>query len=470
MVKKSRKMLSVFFAAVLLVSCVFAGITAYAGVSYPVAIDESHFPDAVWRSVVSENFDTDADGYLSEAEALAVTRISPLSALKDDSESIADLTGVEYFTALTTLRAADVGLESIDVSGLPALTALDVQGNNLTSLDVSASSSLTDLNCRGNEALTSLTLCSTLTKLQCDGCEIEALDVSVCTSLTTLSCYDNELTELDVSANTVLTSLNCSLNHITSLDLSACTLLEGNMTSSHIGSQTAEAVAYYDAEKDMIYVPFTFDDSTKLTSSNIEDPNADVEDSEEEEDSEDEDDTVYTGYDADLGAFIITDYDMLADGLEYTYSVSLTESDADMDVAVSISKDFYRVRYYTSETAEQPVSTQYINSGENAVAPELSDTATCITWSSDGTDITEDTDIYLYMNDAHSFTITALDSGSGTVTFSCGICSFTENVRFIDYVDNDSPAVPEYFELLDTNSDGVVDAADYSALLSQFGE
>ncbi|MCD7723732.1 MAG: hypothetical protein LUH82_07290 [Clostridiales bacterium] len=465
MVKKSGKMLSVLLALIVLLSCFSAGITAFGSISYPVAINETNFPDAVWRSIVSSNYDTDADGYLSETEALAVTRISPLSALKEDDETIADLTGIEYFTALTTLRAADVGLESIDISALTALTTLDVQGNSLTALDVSASSSLKDLNCRGNTELTTLELCPTLTKLQCDGCAITALDVSTCTSLTTLSCYDNELTELDLSNNTVLTSLNCSINHITSLDLSSCTLLEGNITSSHIGSQSASATAYHDSEIG-IYIPLELDDYTKLTSSNIENPNESEEDGEEEEEEE----TVYTGYDSTLGAFVVTDYELLSQGIEYTYNVSLTASDADMDVSLTITKDFYRVRYYTSADAEEPISTQYVNYGEDAAAPELSDTATCITWTPDSTNITEDTDIYLYQNSAHSLSVSDFDSESGTVTFTCGICAFSEDVRFIDYVNNDSPAVSEYYELLDINSDGTVDVSDYSELIDLFGE
>ena len=41
---------------------------AYGAADQGVAVDEQNFPDGVFRSYVSDNFDEDGDGYLCDAE------------------------------------------------------------------------------------------------------------------------------------------------------------------------------------------------------------------------------------------------------------------------------------------------------------------------------------------------------------------------------------------------------------------
>ncbi len=418
---------------------------------------------------MSTYYDTDSDGYLSYDEVEGVDKIVPLSVYIGINDTISDLTGIEYFVNATTLYAATIGLERIDVSALDKLETLEVQGNNLTELDVSNNSALTLLKCRGNANLSEINLPSSLVELQCDGCALTSLDLSKCTKLETLNCYNNELTALDLSNNTSLSFLSCSNNHITSLDLSSCPELDGKVMSSNVGGQTTVASAYYDESENVIYVPFEVDDYTKISSSNIYDPN--IYDEDEDEDEDEEDLLPFTGYDADRQAFILTeeDYDTIINtGIVYMYNLSLSDSNADMDVTITIEKDFYRVRFYTSDSAEEPYEVQFVVSGGDATEPELSDTATCLMWTHDGKNITEDTDIYLYMNDSHSCEITNFDSDTGTVTFTCSICGFTEDVRFIDYVNNPEPEVNDYFELLDFNDDGNVTSSDYAVLIDMF--
>lgn len=62
-----------------------------------IAIDATNFPDETFRTYVQENFDTTADGILTEGELEQVTSINV------SSKGISDLTGVEYFTALKEL-------------------------------------------------------------------------------------------------------------------------------------------------------------------------------------------------------------------------------------------------------------------------------------------------------------------------------------------------------------------------------
>ena len=64
---------------------------------------------------------------------------------------ISDLTGIEDFTALTSLHCQFNQLTSLDVSQNTALTYLNCGGNQLTNLDVSQNTALNYLNCDSNQ-------------------------------------------------------------------------------------------------------------------------------------------------------------------------------------------------------------------------------------------------------------------------------------------------------------------------------
>jgi len=69
--------------------------------------------------------------------------------------NISDLTGIEEFTALTSLDCEENQLTNLDVSQNPALTHLDCSENQITSLDLSSNITLEFLKARENQ-LTSL--------------------------------------------------------------------------------------------------------------------------------------------------------------------------------------------------------------------------------------------------------------------------------------------------------------------------
>ena len=158
-----------------------------------VAIDNTNFPDANFRTIV-ENYDTNKDSSLSDTEIAAVEEIDC------SYKAITNLKGIEYFTALKRLNCESNQLTTLDVSKNKALTYLDCGDNKLTTLDVSKNTALTELISFKNQLTT--------------------LDVSKNTALTRLYCLYNQLTTLDVSKNTTLTELNCKYNQLTSLDLS----------------------------------------------------------------------------------------------------------------------------------------------------------------------------------------------------------------------------------------------------------
>ena len=158
-----RGMLLAALLVALLAVAALAPAAAMAEGTEDVKIDETNFPDDTFRDYVKNNCDKNRDGYLSEEEIKAVTKIDVPKTLTKD------LTGIEYFTELKTL---------------------DCSSSYLTELDLSKNTALMDLDC-SNSFLTTL-------------------DVSGCTALTDLDCSSNDLTTLDVSQNTVLENLDCS--------------------------------------------------------------------------------------------------------------------------------------------------------------------------------------------------------------------------------------------------------------------
>jgi len=184
-----------------------------------VAIDDTNFPDANFRTIV-EHYDTNKDSSLSDTEIAAVEEIDCYD------KGISNLKGIEYFTALRSLSCGRNQLTALDVSKNTALTYLHCSYNQLTSLDVSKNTALTKLYCYNNQ-LTSLDVSknTALTYLDCWGNSLTKLDVSKNTALTYLDCGYNQLTALDVSKNTELTYLSCSYNQLTTLDVSKNTAL-----------------------------------------------------------------------------------------------------------------------------------------------------------------------------------------------------------------------------------------------------
>ena len=179
-----------------------------------VPITEFTFPDSNFRSVVS-GYDSNEDGILSIAEIQAVTEITC------DAQEIADLRGIEFFSALTYLSCQGNQMTSLDVSNSTALTVLRCYDNQLTNLDVSRNPDLERLDCHGNEISTlDISHNPELTFLNTHSLPLESLDVSHNPTLDTLVCFQNGLTALDVSNNPALTQLYCYENQLTSLDVS----------------------------------------------------------------------------------------------------------------------------------------------------------------------------------------------------------------------------------------------------------
>ena len=108
--------------------CILFAVNTFAGDD--VAIDATNFPDEIFRTYVSDNFDTNGDGILQGSEADGVTDIDV------SQKNITSLKGIEYFTYLTKLYCYNNKLTSLDVSKNTALRTLRCYFNELSSLDV----------------------------------------------------------------------------------------------------------------------------------------------------------------------------------------------------------------------------------------------------------------------------------------------------------------------------------------------
>jgi hypothetical protein len=202
-----------------------------------------NIPDANFKAALVNNpaINTNGDGEIQVTEAAAYNGYMYVSSI-----GIADLTGIETFTALDSLACNDNQLTSLDVSANTALTTIDCSINSITSLDVSTNTALISLNCSWNQ-LTSLDVSATtaLTDLVCFANQLTSLNVSANTALTDLSCGGNQLTSLDVSSNTALTDLGCEFNPLMNLDVSANTALtflscsDIQITSLDVSANTA---------------------------------------------------------------------------------------------------------------------------------------------------------------------------------------------------------------------------------------
>ena len=203
-------------------------VAAFAEGETGVAINETNFPDANFRTVVKE-YDTDKDENLSRLEIEAVKEI------KCYYKDIRSLIGIEYFTALQTLKCYSNLLTSLDISRNTALKSLDCAKNQLAALDVSQNTALESLDCTDNQ-LTSLDVSrnTALKSLDCANNQLTSLDVSRNTALESLNCADNQLTALDISQNTALESLICAGNKLTALNVS------GNATLEFLNCRTNE--------------------------------------------------------------------------------------------------------------------------------------------------------------------------------------------------------------------------------------
>ena len=133
-----------------------------------VEINETTFPDPMFRDYALNNCDRDGDKKLSPFERDVMRTLYVDDAVAAGLSEVQDLTGIKYFRKLEFLDCS-FKLKSLDVSGMQNLTDLYCRGNGMTSLDVRNCPNLTELDCSGNQ----------LTELNLNTCpKLKMLDIS----------------------------------------------------------------------------------------------------------------------------------------------------------------------------------------------------------------------------------------------------------------------------------------------------
>ena len=181
--------------------------------------------------------------------SLNISGITTITTLNCDSNKLTAL-DVSKATALTTLQCRNNSLTKLDVSkntnlkklycgtnsklatltlgSISKITILSCNACALTSLNVYYLTSLTQLNCFGNSGLTAisnLTKCTELTRLNAHNCALTTLNLSGFSSLRYVLCHDNKLTSLTLPTTSALEHLQCQKNSLTSLDITKQTKL-----------------------------------------------------------------------------------------------------------------------------------------------------------------------------------------------------------------------------------------------------
>ena len=204
-----------------------------------VDVNETNFPDSAFREYVSNNFDKDSNGILDSEELNSVVSIDV------HSKAIANMTGIEHFTALKWL----------DCSTVNTTHNYKDTDNTFTSLDLSNNTELVYLEC-SNIKLKEVNVknCSKLEYFRCGdlgywGSDVEELDLSDCVALKYLDCSRMVwLKKIDLSHNTELETLICNdLKRLEALDLSHNTKLKTLSCNGNYGKEAGAIAGLYNA-------------------------------------------------------------------------------------------------------------------------------------------------------------------------------------------------------------------------------
>lgn len=102
-----------------------------------VLINSANFPDDVFRTLISDNYDTDKNGILSLEEREDVTAIDIST-----GEFISSLKGIEYFTKITSFGCYDSLVTYLDLSQNTELQEISIINTPISSLDLSHNTKL----------------------------------------------------------------------------------------------------------------------------------------------------------------------------------------------------------------------------------------------------------------------------------------------------------------------------------------
>ncbi|WP_298515807.1 matrixin family metalloprotease [uncultured Kordia sp.] len=174
-----------------------------------------------YTTIPDANFETRLESIIADDVSgdgqVPTALIEVITNLNLANRSIADLTGIEDFTALQKLNASTNNLTSVDLTNNTNLEELNISDNvNLTSLNVSS--------------------CVLLERIKAEDNAFSTLDLSANTQLDALFVTDNDaLTEIDLSTNSLLRVLTLdNLDNIASVDVSQNVLMDSLQVTNNV--------------------------------------------------------------------------------------------------------------------------------------------------------------------------------------------------------------------------------------------
>ncbi|MBP6411808.1 MAG: leucine-rich repeat domain-containing protein [Bacteroidia bacterium] len=213
-----------------LLSCVQVDDTTFMQTNWSSAIDTVAYyslsctacivniPDTNFKTALLANLaiNTNGNSDIECSEAAAYTGAINVSLL-----AISDLTGIEYFTALTVLNCDNNLLTNLDISANTQLIELNCSVNQLSSISINTNTLLETLYTAYNPISTlDLSANPNLLYLICNNSQLTNIDLSFSTNLLGLVCSSNQFSGIDISNNPNLTEINCDDNLLSSLDVS----------------------------------------------------------------------------------------------------------------------------------------------------------------------------------------------------------------------------------------------------------
>lgn len=192
------------------------------------AISDPNFEQAL----IDLGYDNVIDGQVLTANISGLTSLDvsdPLNNgnLPNVTVKITDLTGIEDFLALETLKVGLNSISTINLSANVLLKELWVNSNTLSSIDITSNVQLEIVYINGNQ-ISNIDLSQNLALIEFYGTAnlLTTIDVSNNVNLIKLQCAENQIKILDVSNNLSLTHLNTHLNLIENIDVSLNTSLK----------------------------------------------------------------------------------------------------------------------------------------------------------------------------------------------------------------------------------------------------
>ncbi len=223
--------------------------------NFAIYCDLTYVPDDNFENYL-ETHDTDGNvvtvgdassmgNGIANDDQVATLKIENVTALNVESQSIADLTGIEAFAALESLNVDYNDLTALDLSNNTSLKVLDAAENDFITLDLSGYLSLEEVQLRSN-SLTSLLVNNNpnLKKLGVGKNGLSTLDVTSCTQLEELAAHQNVLESLDVrnGNNNLITDFFVKFN-----DFLTCIQVD-DPTAAYLSSWEKDDIASFSTD------------------------------------------------------------------------------------------------------------------------------------------------------------------------------------------------------------------------------